>query len=147
MSHNGTSPASFVLVIGNANQRSNAVEARKVNIDAVSTFAADIAAGRANDRIGTSLELQNDRLRVWHLRLAPGQRLPFHRHDRPYFWTVLTDGKGRSRFDDGRVVDIVYRKGETKYFDLNPQNMFIHDLQNTGTEELLFVTVEFAPQA
>jgi quercetin dioxygenase-like cupin family protein len=117
-----------------------------VTTDVDSTFAKDIAAGRTNDRIGTSLELENERLRIWHLRLAPGQRLPFHRHDRPYFWSVLTDGKGRSCFDDGRVVDIVYRRGESKYFDLSPQNMFIHDLQNTGTEELLFVTVEFAPQ-
>ncbi len=107
-------------------------------------FEAAIEAARTNDQIGTSLEFENDRMRVWHLRLAPGQRLPFHRHDRPYFWTVLTDGKGRSQFGDGRIVDIEYRRGDTKYFDLSPTNMFIHDLRNIGSEELLFATVEFA---
>lgn len=118
-----------------------------MSIDAISEdLRAALAAGRINDRIGTSLELENDLMRIWHLRLAPGQRLPFHRHDRPYFWSVLTDGKGRSQFGDGRVVDIIYHKGDSKYFDLNPQNMFVHDLQNTGDQELLFVTVEFKSQ-
>jgi beta-alanine degradation protein BauB len=107
-------------------------------------FEAAIAAAKSNAKIGTSLELENDRMRIWHLRLAPGERLPFHRHDRPYFWTVLTDGKGRSQFDDGRVAEIDYSKGQTKYFeDLSPTNMFVHDLQNIGDQELLFVTVEF----
>lgn len=116
-----------------------------MNVNAPLEFDAAIAAARHNDKIGTSLELENERMRVWHLRLAPGQRLPFHRHDRPYFWSVLTDGKGRSQFNDGRVELIDYKRGDTKYFDLSPENMFIHDLQNIGDEELLFVTVEFAP--
>jgi len=105
----------------------------------------ELAAGRTNDRIGTSLQLETDEMRIWHFRLAPGERLPYHRHDRPYFWTILTDGQGRSRFDDGRVVDVVYKKGDTKYFhDLSPSKRFVHDLLNTGDDELVFVTVEFS---
>ncbi len=103
----------------------------------------ELIAGRTNDKIGTSLEYEDEHMRIWHLRLEPGQRLPYHRHDRPYFWSVVTDGKGRSRFGDGTVLDITYRRGDTKYFDLNPDNMFVHDLQNTGDEVLMFVTVEF----
>jgi quercetin dioxygenase-like cupin family protein len=110
-----------------------------------SAGAADtLAAGRLNDRIGTELHLETDSMRIWHLRLKPGQRIPYHRHDRPYFWSVTTDGKGRSHFDDGRVVDIDYKKGESKYFnDLSVENMFVHDLTNIGDSELVFVTVEF----
>lgn len=114
-----------------------------VEATALSTSDPELEAGYTNDQIGTSLHFENDEIRIWHLRLAPGQRAPYHRHDRPYFWTVLTDGQARSRFDDGHVADIVYTNGETKAFDLSPDNMFVHDLQNTGTEELLFVTVEF----
>jgi quercetin dioxygenase-like cupin family protein len=126
--------------------RSTTIRSTRVNTNTTSPeIDPELVASYTNDHIGTSLQLENEHMRVWHLRLAPGQRLPYHRHDRPYFWSVLTDGKGRSRFNDGRVVDIVYRKGETKYFDLNPQNMFIHDLQNTGDQELLFVTVELSP--
>jgi beta-alanine degradation protein BauB len=106
--------------------------------------ADTLAAGRANDRIGTELHLETDSMRIWHLRLSPGQRIAYHRHDRPYFWSVTTDGKGRSHFDDGRIVDIDYKKGESKYFnDLSAENMFVHDLTNIGDSELVFVTVEF----
>jgi hypothetical protein len=103
-----------------------------------------LADGRSNDRIGTELHLETDGMRIWHLRLKPGQRIPYHRHDRPYFWSVTTDGKGRSHFDDGRIVDIDYKKGESKYFnDLSAENIFVHDLTNIGDAELVFVTVEF----
>ncbi|SIS91939.1 cupin domain-containing protein [Phaeovulum vinaykumarii] len=104
----------------------------------------EVSRARANDRIGTDLVLDTGAMRIWHLRLAPGETLPAHRHDRPYFWTVLTDGKGQSRFDDGRVVDVTYHAGDTKHFDdLKSDNGFVHDLTNTGDDELVFVTVEF----
>ena len=78
----------------------------------------EIAQARANDRIGTDLVLDTGAMRIWHLRLAPGETLPAHRHDRPYFWTVLTDGEGQSRFGDGRIADIAYRAGEASLPDL-----------------------------
>ncbi|WDZ80139.1 hypothetical protein PWG15_32500 (plasmid) [Ensifer adhaerens] len=97
-----------------------------------------------NDRIGTELVLDGEALRVWHLRLKPGETLRPHRHDRPYFWTALTDGKARSRSGDGRVTDVVYRAGDTRHFgDLTPETAFVHDLTNTGDAELVFVTAEF----
>ncbi|WP_299848291.1 cupin domain-containing protein [uncultured Roseovarius sp.] len=103
-----------------------------------------IASGQQNAQIGTDLVLETDTMRVWHLRLAPGETIPPHRHDRPYFWTVLTDGKGVSRFDDGQVVPITYKIGDTKNFaDLTPSTGFVHDLSNTGDSDLIFVTVEF----
>jgi hypothetical protein len=37
----------------------------------------ELVASYTNDRIGTSLQLENEHMRVWHLRLAPGQRLPY----------------------------------------------------------------------
>lgn len=104
----------------------------------------EITSGWANAEIGTDLVLETDDMRLWHLRLRPGQTIPPHRHDRPYYWTVLTDGKGLSRFDDGREVAITYKAGNTRHFpDLTPSNGFVHDLTNTGGAELVFVTVEF----
>ena len=106
--------------------------------------AQDISKACMNDRIGTDLVLETQAMRIWHLRIAPGETLAAHRHDRPYFWTVLTDGQGRARFGDGRIIDITYRIGDTKNFnDLDPDKNFVHDLTNTGEAELVFVTVEF----
>lgn len=105
----------------------------------------EIERGRDNNRIGTVLVLNEQGMCVWHLRLEPGQSIPAHRHDRPYFWTVLTDGKARSRYCDGRIVDVVYNAGQTQNFpDLGHGNAFVHDLTNTGSTPLLFVTVEFS---
>ncbi|RCK36776.1 cupin [Thalassospira profundimaris] len=96
-----------------------------------------------NHDIGTQMVSKTDAMTVWHILLAPGQRIAAHCHDKPYFWTVMTDGKGRSRFGDGRVIDIEYRAGDTRFFDLNSDTAFIHDLENTGPSDLIFVTVEF----
>ena len=106
----------------------------------------EIAVAVTNDRIGTVLVAEEAGMRIWHLRLAQGKTLPAHRHDRPYFWTVLTDGKARSRYGDGRVVDVTYRAGETRHFPgLGREGAFVHDLTNTGETDLVFVTVEFDP--
>jgi len=103
---------------------------------------AEVAA--AGDRIGTELVSEAQGVRVWHLRLAPGETLAAHRHDRPYFWTVLTDGHARSRDGDGCIVEVRYQAGETRHFsDLSAANAFVHDLTNVGETDLVFVTVEF----
>ena len=104
----------------------------------------EITFGKTNKKIGTLLVCETPQMSIWHLRLAPGERISPHLHDRPYFWTVLNDGNGQSRFGDGRDVAIRYKAGDTGYFpDLSPQNSFTHDLVNIGKTELLFVTVEF----
>lgn len=106
--------------------------------------AEQIRSGRRNDRIGTELVLDEAVMRVWHLRLAPGERIPAHRHDRPYFWSVLTDGTGLARFDDGRCVTVSYKAGDTRYFPgFTPETAMVHDLENVGGDDLVFVTVEF----
>lgn len=104
---------------------------------------AEFAAGFNNHAIGTRMVHQTGTMTVWHMHLAPGDRIAAHCHDKPYFWTVMTDGFGRSRYADGSIVDIEYKAGDTKSFDLTPETGFVHDLENTGETELLFVTVEF----
>ena len=110
----------------------------------MSLTAKQILLGRSNNQIGTQLVKDTGSMRVWHLRLALGQTIAPHRHDRPYFWTALTAGKGLSCFDDGSDVQVVYKAGDTKYFpDLTSETSFVHDLTNIGDSDLVFVTVEF----
>lgn len=97
-----------------------------------------------NKAIGTHKLLENNQFTVWQIHLEPGEELPPHLHDKPYFWTVLTDGNARALYDDGSVIEIEYKKGETKYFpDLTYENKFVHCLINKGDSALIFVTVEF----
>lgn len=106
--------------------------------------AEHIAKGRNNTNIGTQMVLETNTMRVWHMRLAPGDIMPAHKHAHPYFWSTVTDGEAIAEYDDGRVTSISYQSGDTQYFsDLSAENGFVHNLINTGETELIFVTVEF----
>lgn len=106
-----------------------------------------ISSDITNKEIGTHKVLENEQFTIWQIRLAPGEELPAHLHDKPYFWTVLTDGSAHAYYDDGSALAIEYQVGDTRYFpDLNSENKFVHCLINTGDTPLMFVTVEFATQ-
>jgi hypothetical protein len=98
--------------------------------------------GAPAHEVGTRLLLQNERLRVWEVRLEPGERAPFHRHVTPYFWSCVNPGTGRQRHGDGTVRVRRYREGETEFWQHSPQDARVHDLENVGDSLLRFVTVE-----
>lgn len=108
----------------------------------VSPFEAELERATSNHDLGTSLWFENDHVRVFELRLAPGERGPFHIHDRAYFWTVVDPGKGLQRSDHGTQVVRDYRLGETRYLTPSVEAPLIHDLENVGDSVLRFVTVE-----
>lgn len=108
----------------------------------VEDFAQELAAAPTNREIGTSLWFENDHIRVFEVRLEPGQRGPFHVHDATYFWTVVDPGRGLQRFADGTLVVRDYAVGETKYLVHSPDDPLVHDLENVGDSTLRFVTVE-----
>jgi len=107
-----------------------------------SSFGAELEVAPRNLRVGTSLWFENDRLRVWEVRLEPGARGPFHAHTRPYFWTCVEPGLGRQRTPDGTVRVRRYTLGETQYSEHSDAAPMIHDLENAGETPLRFVTVE-----
>jgi hypothetical protein len=45
-----------------------------------SEYAAELDAAPRNLDVGTRLWLENNRIRVWEVRLQPGERGPFHAH-------------------------------------------------------------------
>ena len=49
-----------------------------------------------NPLVGTRLLLEDAHARVWEIRLAPGERLAFHRHVLDYFWTCVSGGEAIS---------------------------------------------------
>ena len=93
--------------------------------------------------VGSILVSETDRVRVWHLRLPPGYRCPFHRHVNPYFWTAHTAGRARTYFSDGRMAEFEHHVGETRHYHFGPGEYMVHSVENIGDTELLFTTVEF----
>ena len=98
---------------------------------------------KISPRVGSELVSQTDRVRVWHLSLKPGERIGFHRHVLDYFWTATSAGRSRSHFGDGQIIESEYETGTTRHFSFAAGESMVHDLENIGSSELTFVTIEF----
>ncbi|MCQ4079749.1 hypothetical protein NGB36_03855 [Streptomyces sp. RB6PN25] len=97
--------------------------------------------------VGQRLLSETDRVRVWEIRLAPGERVAAHRHVLDYFWTAATAGKSRQHTFDGTTREVSYAPGETRHYTFGPGEFLLHDLENIGATTLVFTTVEFKDSA
>jgi beta-alanine degradation protein BauB len=118
-----------------------------------SSWPAEITADFERERrqnngcVGTTLLSESDRVRVWVIRLQPGERIGFHRHVLDYFWTSITGGRGRQHLMDGTTVEYTYYPGETRHETYGPGQYKVHDLENLGDSEMIFTTTEFLDSA
>lgn len=104
----------------------------------------ELEINNENEIVGEKLLLETDTIKVWSIHLPEGGRFPFHIHNKPYFYSAIDEGKSRSFYADGKVVDVEYRaKDITNFESLNEENFFIHNLVNIGETPLHFTTVEF----
>jgi len=112
-------------------------------------IAAEFERERQNNNgcVGTRLLSESERVRVWIIRLAPGERIGFHRHVLDYFWTAVTGGRGRQHVHDGSTVEYTYQPGETRHETYGPSEFKVHDLENLGDKEMVFMTIEFIDSA
>jgi mannose-6-phosphate isomerase-like protein (cupin superfamily) len=103
----------------------------------------EFEANQFSGAVGSVLVSETDRVRVWHLHMPPGGWLTFHRHVLDYFWTTPTAGIARGYYQDGRIVDVHHFPGETRHFRHGAGEYFVHAIENVGSTDLIFVTVEF----
>lgn len=108
---------------------------------------AEFARNAFNPCVGQVLLSQTDKVRVWHITIAPGERVGFHRHVLDYFWTALSAGTAQSHLNGGPAQRAEYRAGETRHLTFKRGEFLLHDLENIGTTPLTFVTVEFLASA
>jgi hypothetical protein len=96
-----------------------------------------------NGCVGSQLLSETDKVRIWIIRLQPGERIGFHRHVLNYFWTSVNGGLARQHLMDGSTVEHNYAPGETRHEGYGPGEFKVHDLENLGDEEMIFNTIEF----
>ena len=114
-----------------------------------SPWPADIAAEferekkNPNPCVGNTLVSETDKVRVWIIRLKPGERIGFHRHVLNYFWTSVNGGRGRQHLMDGTAVEYTYVPGETRHETYALGQYKVHDLTNLGDKDMIFNTIEF----
>lgn len=99
-------------------------------------------ASNPNPCVGSRLLSENEKLRVWMIKLAPGERIGFHRHVLDYFWTSVNGGRGRQHVHDGSTVEYTYQPGETRHETYGAGEYKVHDLTNIGDTDMIFMTVE-----
>jgi quercetin dioxygenase-like cupin family protein len=106
-------------------------------------LAAELASHAFNPCVGSVLVSEAAGKRVWTIHLKPGERLPFHRHVLNYFWTAVTAGRAVSHINGGEAVVNDYQAGDTRHLTFRRGEFMIHDLENVGDTDMVFVTVEF----
>lgn len=107
----------------------------------------ELARNAFNPCVGHILLSADARTRVWFIKLAPGERIGFHRHVLDYFWTVLTDGSAISHINGGPPQRADYVAGQTRHLTFARGEYMLHDLHNVGDSDLLFLTVEHLQSA
>ena len=92
--------------------------------------------------IGQDLVFENESVRVWHMALEPGERMPVHRHVCTYFWTAMEGGRFLQRTYDGTTYESEFPDGETHFYYVGEGEYALHNLENVGDKRMSFCAVE-----
>ncbi|MBD9597416.1 hypothetical protein IB270_31790 [Ensifer sp. ENS05] len=94
--------------------------------------------GTALGTIGDEIIFENEHVRIWRLKLAPGEKQAWHQHHLPYVVVPLTAGDNVMRFADGRVKSTSEKVGEALWREPGMP----HELENRGQSDYANVLVE-----
>jgi beta-alanine degradation protein BauB len=84
--------------------------------------------------VGTRLVTKNDRVRVWEIRLAPGETSPLHTHWSPYLFVVTSAARVLTRYADGTSEDELNEPGDVVYVDVDHRTR-THTLSNIDDKQ------------
>ena len=95
----------------------------------------------ASEQVGTKLLFENERVRVWDLRLAPGESTGRHRHTNDYLYVVIGDGKLQALDEEGNERSNVEMKdGDVRFRTIEDED--VHEAVNVGTTPWRNIIVE-----
>jgi len=93
------------------------------------------------EEVGTKLLFENERVRVWDLRLESGQSTGLHRHKEDYLYVVIGDGKLQAAGEDGERWEAMEMKdGDVRYREIDGED--VHEAFNVGDEPWRNIIVE-----
>jgi predicted metal-dependent enzyme (double-stranded beta helix superfamily) len=92
-------------------------------------------------QVGTKLLFENDRVRVWDLRLAPGERTGLHRHETDYLYVVIGGGTLQTVHGDGRR-DAPRRMEDGEVHFRAVEGQSVHEAVNVGQQEWRNIVIE-----
>ncbi len=94
-----------------------------------------------SSEVGTKLLFENDRVRVWDLRLAPGESTGRHRHTTDYLYVVIGGGKLQGVDASGNKKPIEeMADGAVRFRAIDAED--IHEAFNVGDSDWRNIVVE-----
>jgi beta-alanine degradation protein BauB len=95
----------------------------------------------SDERVGTRLLFENQVVRVWEMRLAPGDASPAHRHRCDYVIAYANALNAEIVLDD-EATTASYNAGHVAYFAVEVEGSQLQRLTNTGDDEHLHFVIE-----
>ncbi|RIV33017.1 hypothetical protein D2V08_11445 [Flagellimonas lutimaris] len=92
--------------------------------------------------LSNRLVFENEVIKLWDLRLLPGERLNFRRHNTNYGWVCTTGGLVITRYGNGKIDMVKLNPGDTEYFENRGKN-YVNDLENIGEDTLVINILEY----
>jgi beta-alanine degradation protein BauB len=93
------------------------------------------------DEVGSKLLFENEKIRVWDLRLEPGQSTGLHRHMDDYCYVVIGDGVLQGIGVDGDAGEPnPMRDGDVRFRHVEGED--VHEAVNRGTTPWRNIIVE-----
>lgn len=78
--------------------------------------------------VGQQILMENDKIRVWQITLAPGESQPWHQHKHPYLVIAIEGAANVVTVIDGTEIDAPEPTGSVIYREPGP----VHKLTNIG---------------
>lgn len=95
----------------------------------------------ARNEVGSSLLFENERVRVWDLRLAAGESTGLHRHETDYLYVVIGEGTlQRGDADGSRGEARTMTDGEVHFRTIDGDD--VHEAINVGESDWRNIVVE-----
>lgn len=91
--------------------------------------------------VGSRLLFENEQVRVWDLRLAPGESTGLHRHETDFFYVVIGDGSLQRLAADGSSQPARQMSdGDVHFRHVAGED--VHEAVNVGTTPWRNIVVE-----
>ena len=68
-------------------------------------------------QVGHRIVLENEHVRVWEVRLEPGETIGFHIHRHPYLVITLSGGESELETIFGEKITVIESQGSTGFID------------------------------
>ena len=77
--------------------------------------------------VGQEILLENDKVRVWHISLQPGESQPLHHHGLAYVVVAVQGAKNVIHTADGQRIDVVEETGDIVFREPGQTHMLTND--------------------